>query len=246
VAVAADIATVTVTFTANTALTSKTYTVSIASGSSVIKGSTTVDIIQAAADTRATLSAGAAVDAAAADTSAAVTFTGATGLSLTAADFAVSSSGTISNVAVAADIATVTVTFTVNDSPSDKTYTVSIASGSTKIKGDAEVAIIQAATGKASITVGFAYGEITITGDDGSNVISKSGDNGPTSLSLSAVGYTGVIWYVDGNPTGITDSGTGIELKADDYTAQKHTITFTGTANGRRYSSRPIPFAVKN
>jgi hypothetical protein len=100
-------------------------------------------------------------------------------------------------------------------------------------------------SGTANITVDFAYGEITIDGDNGSNVIFKSDDNGKTSLSLSAVGYTDVVWYVDGDP-GITLNGTSIELKAADYTARKHSITFTGTANGRRYSSRPIPFTVMN
>jgi hypothetical protein len=98
------------------------------------------------------------------------------------------------------------------------------------------------AAGSANITVGFNYGEITITGSDGSNVISQSGAYGPTSLSLSATGYTNVIWYVDGSQTGI--SGSPATINAADYTAQKHSIIFTGTANGRRYSSQAIPFTV--
>jgi hypothetical protein len=98
------------------------------------------------------------------------------------------------------------------------------------------------AVGNATITVGFDYGEITISGSDGSNVISKSGVYGPTSLGLSATGYTNVIWYVDGSPAGI--SGSPVTLNASDYTAQTHSIIFTGTANGRRYSSQSIPFAV--
>ncbi|MDR3284047.1 MAG: hypothetical protein LBS97_02585 [Treponema sp.] len=99
--------------------------------------------------------------------------------------------------------------------------------------------------GSAVITVGFTdYGEITITGDDGRNVISKSGVFGPTSLHLSAEGYTNVVWYVDdgGNPS----SGNDITLNATAYAAQKHSITFTGWANGHRYSSQPIPFTVLN
>jgi hypothetical protein len=98
------------------------------------------------------------------------------------------------------------------------------------------------AVGSATITVGFNYGEITISDSDGSNVISKSGAYGPSSLSLSATGYTNVIWYVDGSSTGI--SGSPVTLNATTYSAQRHSIIFTGTANGLRYSSQPIPFAV--
>jgi hypothetical protein len=100
----------------------------------------------------------------------------------------------------------------------------------------------ETAVGSANITVGFNYGEIIITGSDGSNVISKSGAYGPSSLSLSATGYTNVIWYVDGSSTGI--SGSPVTLNATTYSAQRHSIIFTGTANGLRYSSQPIPFAV--
>jgi hypothetical protein len=108
----------------------------------------------------------------------------------------------------------------------------------------------EAAAGNAAITVGFAYGEIVITGDDGSNVISKTGASGrPTSLTLSASNeYTNVVWYVDGGvyTGGIQDNGNGVTLNAADYTAQRHSITFTGTVNGHQYSSRPIPFTVLN
>jgi hypothetical protein len=103
-------------------------------------------------------------------------------------------------------------------------------------------AAVAALTSSVTITVGFNYGEITITGSDGSNVISQSGSYGPISLSLSASGYTGVVWYVDGSQTGI--SGSAIMLTAADYSTQRHSIIFTGTANGRRYSSQPIPFVV--
>ncbi|MDR3170515.1 MAG: leucine-rich repeat domain-containing protein [Treponema sp.] len=93
------------------------------------------------------LTAGAAVSAAATDTSKAVTFTGATGLTLTAADFAVTTGGTISTVVVASGTATVTVTFAANTDTTAKTYTVSIAAASTTIKGSAKVTITQAAKG---------------------------------------------------------------------------------------------------
>jgi hypothetical protein len=191
------------------------------------------------------LTAGEAVSAAASDTSADVTFTGASGLSLSAADFTVSSGGTISDVNVSdyTGTATVSVSFAANIGATPKTYSVSIATDSAKIRGDATVVITQAAaTGSANITIGFNYGEITITGSDGSNVISKSGAYGPSSLSLSATGYTDVVWYVDGSSTGI--SGSPVTLNAAIYSTKRHSIIFTGAANGHWYSSQPIPFVV--
>jgi hypothetical protein len=98
-----------------------------------------------------------------------------------------------------------------------------------------------AALGNSAITVGFDYGEITIT-RSGSTTISISGAYGPQTLTLNATGYTNVVWYVDGSSTGIT--GSPVTLNAANYTAQKHSIIFTGMAQGRRYSSQPIPFAV--
>jgi hypothetical protein len=97
-------------------------------------------------DARVALTAGAAVGADAADTSASVTFTGATGLTLTAADFEVTTGGTIDSATVTADNADVTVSFSPNASTTaENTYTVSIAAASTLIKGDATVVITQAA-----------------------------------------------------------------------------------------------------
>jgi hypothetical protein len=148
VSVSGNTATVSVSFAANTAATSKTYTVSIASGSAVIKGSGTVAINQAAAgvsDTRKELTAGPVVNVAASDTIADVTFTGASGLSLSAVDFAVSSGTSVTNVQVASDTATVSVTFPTNGSTTPKTYIVSIASDSAVIKGSGTIAINQAA-----------------------------------------------------------------------------------------------------
>ncbi|MDR3324807.1 MAG: hypothetical protein LBS82_02295, partial [Spirochaetaceae bacterium] len=95
-------------------------------------------------DTRATLAAGPAVSAAASAVTASVTFTGASGLTLTAADFAVSAGGAITTVGVASGTATVSVGFAANASTSAKTYIVSIAAGSSIIKGNTTVAINQA------------------------------------------------------------------------------------------------------
>jgi hypothetical protein len=100
--------------------------------------------------------------------------------------------------------------------------------------------------GNASVTIGFNYNEVTVSGSDGVNGISKSGDAGrPLALSLSAAaGYTAVVWYVDGNiAEGITGGGTAISLAAADYPTQIHSITFTGKWNGILYSLT-IPFTV--
>jgi hypothetical protein len=107
-------------------------------------------------DTRVELTAGVAVNVAVTATTANVTFTGATGLTLAAAEFAVSAGGTISKVAVASDTATVSVTFGANTTAiTAKTYTVSIASDSTKIKGSGTVVITQAGStaDKATLTI---------------------------------------------------------------------------------------------
>jgi hypothetical protein len=98
--------------------------------------------------------------------------------------------------------------------------------------------------GDLAITIGFSYGEITITGNTESNVISKSGELGPTSLSLSAEdAFTGIVWYVNGENKGTSAS---LVLDAVDYTAKTYSVTFTGWWNGSYLSSDPIPFTVEN
>jgi hypothetical protein len=91
------------------------------------------------------LTAGPAQSAAYNETEATVTFNGATGLTLTTADFTVTSGGTLSEVLVRGDTVYVKVIFTANDTKTAKTYTVGIAAGSIKIKGSAIVVITQAA-----------------------------------------------------------------------------------------------------
>jgi hypothetical protein len=141
VSVSSDTATVTVGFAANISSTStNTYTVSIAPDSAKIKGSATVSITQD--DTRVKLTAGPAVEVAASDTTGTAAFTGASGLTLSAADFAVSSGGTISEVSVSSDTVTVTVGLA-NTDAAPNTYIVSIALDSAKIRGSATVTITQ-------------------------------------------------------------------------------------------------------
>jgi hypothetical protein len=103
------------------------------------------------------------------------------------------------------------------------------------------VAIIVDVPGSLDITIGYNNGTITITGGDGANIISKTGAE-PRSLTLSASGYTGVAWYVDGENKGASAS---LILNAADYTVKIHSVTFTGWWNGSYLSSDPIPFTVK-
>ncbi|MDR1866740.1 MAG: hypothetical protein LBQ77_00555 [Treponema sp.] len=103
-----------------------------------------------ATDNRVALTAVAAtVNAAATATGASAQFAGAAGLGLTADDFTVSTGANIGTGTLAVDddgVITVPITFPSNATGgTTKTYTVSIAEGSTKIKGNAAVAIIQAA-----------------------------------------------------------------------------------------------------
>jgi hypothetical protein len=93
--------------------------------------------------------------------------------------------------------------------------------------------------GTLAITVGFNLGAIAITGGDGDNIIRKNGS--PPSLTLSAQGYSNVVWYVDGGTTGI--SNDTLTIHASNYTVQRHSVTFTGTKDGIPYS-QAIPFTV--
>ncbi|GHU39930.1 hypothetical protein FACS1894190_06120 [Spirochaetia bacterium] len=80
-------------------------------------------------------------------------------------------------------------------------------------------------------------------GSNGINIISKGADfSKPTSITLSASGYTGVQWYVDGVlKTGAT--GNSITLTAAAYDIRKHSVTFTGIKDSVPYSQL-IPFTV--
>jgi hypothetical protein len=134
-----------VSFAANDTKTAKTYTVGIAAGSTKIKGSATVVITQAAdtTDRRVELTAGDPVIITGDATEATVTFNsnGTGGLALTAADFTVTTGGTIRDVLVGETKVLVTVTFAAGTAAETKIYTVGIAEDSTKIKGDATVII---------------------------------------------------------------------------------------------------------
>jgi hypothetical protein len=131
-------------------------------------------------DTRKELTAGSPVSATATDTSKAVTFTGATGLTLSASDFAVTGDKSITDVSVTADTVTVTAAIGANTDTTAKTYIVSIASTSQKIKGAGQtVTITQAAA--TSITVSaptyqfdgdnaFTGVDVPFTATGGSNI----------------------------------------------------------------------------
>jgi hypothetical protein len=107
----------------------------------------------------------------------------------------------------------------------------------------AVTALTVPAPGTLAISIGFNFGAITITGSDGSNIISRGADaSKPASLTLSAAGYTGVQWYVDGVlKNGAADSSITITAAACDI--RNHSATFTGVKDGVPYSQL-IPFRV--
>jgi hypothetical protein len=94
--------------------------------------------------------------------------------------------------------------------------------------------------GTLNITVGFNLGAIAIAGSDGTNIIRKT-SGAPSTLTLSAAGYTGVVWYVDGSTPGT--SGNTLTMNASNYAVQNHSVTFTGYKNGALFS-QTIPFTV--
>jgi uncharacterized membrane protein len=121
------------------------------------------------------------------------------------------------------------------------TYTaVIVVSGGNGILETFNVSFTVTAPGAVSISVGFNRGDITINGSNGINLIRKTGT--PQSLVLSADGYTGVVWYVDGDIS-VPKTGNTLTISASAYTAQIHSVTFTGRKNGVLFS-QVIPFTV--
>jgi uncharacterized repeat protein (TIGR02543 family) len=116
-----------------------------------------------------------------------------------------------------------------------------LAQGTPYVSGDFVITITALENaGTAEISVGFGYGTITIAGNDGANVIRKSGS--PYELALSATGYESCKWYVGGaaEPAG---SANSVTINAPDYAPGLYWVTFVGTRNGTAYSQR-IPFTV--
>jgi hypothetical protein len=162
-------------------------------------------------DARAVLAAGPPVGVAAAATTAMVAFTGATGVALANTDFAVSAGGAIANVNVTSDTATVTVTFAANASTTAKTYTVSIAGTSSKIKGNAAVAITQAAF-VVSINpfVGTWYGAV-VAGGPGTPVI--------CIITETTIAYVVPAYPQSNNQAAYTREGNAAVFSAPDGTS---------------------------
>jgi hypothetical protein len=87
------------------------------------------------------------------------------------------------------------------------------------------------------IRVGF-NGDIILIGDDGTNTISKSGNE---TLTLEAEGYENPTWYINGAATGT--SGKRIIITAGNYEIRRHSVSFTGTKDGVLYA-KAIRFTV--
>jgi hypothetical protein len=161
-----------------------TLTVTASSTADTTKRGTAVVTVT---DTRVTLGAGIAVSVEGAATTASVSFTRAMDLTLTASDFVVDNGATVTGVSLIADTAAVNVNFPANLSSSPKTYTVSIAVGSTKIKGNATVAITQAATGPE-----WVVNALDLT----ALVRAPVKGNAPGTMPINETQYTGSIaWY---------------------------------------------------
>jgi uncharacterized repeat protein (TIGR02543 family) len=121
--------------------------------------------------------------------------------------------------------------------------TVSRAGNSGTVSSSPAGAVVPQPSSTKNIVIGFNYGAITIAGNDGTNVIYKTSAV-PAALALSAAGYTGVKWHVDGDdvPAG---TGSSITLEASAYSARTHSIAFIGTRDGKLYS-QAITFTVRN
>jgi hypothetical protein len=93
-------------------------------------------------------------------------------------------------------------------------------------------------TGSLNVSIGFGYGNITVTG--GGGTIYKGGT--PSSLVFEVIGYEDIAWYVDGSTTGLTENP--LTLLASGYTEGNHSVTFTGRKGGIPYS-QPVSFTVE-
>jgi hypothetical protein len=121
--------------------------------------------------------------------------------------------------------------------------TVSRADNSGEASSGPTIQVSNAPTGNLSITIGVNNGTITITGSDGTNLISKSGS--PDSITLSASAeYSDIKWYIDGDST-VKGTANSITLYASGYEARFHSITFMGKLGGHTYS-QIVPFTVTN
>jgi hypothetical protein len=199
-------AAVTISFDANTSITAeKIYVVSVdPNNSNLIKGNVKVTVTQAyAEDTRTTLTAAGALNVAYNVENVDVTFTGATGLTLTTADFTVSSGARISAVSVSANTATVTINFNANnDYYSTKTFEAGISHASTVIRGGAIVPITQAARpdGRKTLIAGPA---VTATATEEKAVVTFTGASGLT-LTVADFAISGGAGIEKVNVTGDT------------------------------------------
>jgi hypothetical protein len=247
--------TVTVDFAANGPITIKTYKVSIAPTSEVIRGSATVTITQDMSY-RIELKPGPAVNAAAADVTADVTFTGAAGLSVSApglslstADFQVSPDAAITEVRVVSDTATVTVSFAANTSAtSTKTYIVSTVSTGGLITDGTMVTITQ--------EVKTLPGEITVLPPPISDFdIALTGPaaqilwlNGTITASVANYQQFGnFTWYIDNVQTvGLTAAIGTFAMIARNYTLGTHSLTVIARKidDSKSSYSRTVDFTI--
>jgi hypothetical protein len=93
--------------------------------------------------------------------------------------------------------------------------------------------------GALGVTIAFVNGIVAVTGDQGTNTITKGGD--PDSLVLRVAGFTDFHWSVDGSSTLLT--ANPLVLNAAYYETRKHSVTFYGIKDGVPYS-RIVDFTV--
>jgi hypothetical protein len=121
-------------------------------------------------------------------------------------------------------------------------FTHGSITGTTGTEGNVITFVFPATAAQSSslsVTLGFGYDAITVTGSDGVNTIVKPSG----SLALSVTGFSDIAWYLDGNETSLGGDNP-VTLSAGDYTAGPHVITFEGVKDGLLYA-KEVPFAVE-
>jgi hypothetical protein len=94
--------------------------------------------------------------------------------------------------------------------------------------------------GSLDMSISFDSGEVTVTGDQGTNTIVKGGS--PSSLNLSVTGFSEIAWYLNGNSTALS-AANPLVLNAADYGTGTYSVSFTGKKDGIPYG-KIVPFTV--
>lgn len=110
--------------------------------------------------------------------------------------------------------------------------------GSVACGGSSPTPDITGGTGSIESIIGFSV-DIIVSGSDGVNNISQSGNVNPASITFTVEEFDGS-WFVDGVQAA---AGNSIEIVAASYSEGPHIASFIAAIEGISYSKQ-VPFNV--